>query len=147
LGGIWGSSPSDVFAVGGLNGQGIILHYDGSSWSPMTGGTIAELYSVWGSSSRDVFAVGMNGTILHYDGSTWSKMESGTGNYLQGMWGSCSSDVFAAGDWGTILHYSQPAPPAPGGLSAAAIVGIAVGACAAAGLIIYTIVRIRRPAS
>jgi hypothetical protein len=30
---IWGSSGSDVFAVGS---GGTILHYDGSAWSPMT---------------------------------------------------------------------------------------------------------------
>jgi hypothetical protein len=52
---LWGSSGSDVFAVGYV---GIILHYDGTSWSPMTSGTVEALWSIWGSSGTDVFAVG-----------------------------------------------------------------------------------------
>ena len=72
---MWGSSGSNVFAVGD---SGTILHYDGSSWSAMSSGTTNYLYGVWGSSGSDVFAVGDAGTILHYDGSSWSAMSSGT---------------------------------------------------------------------
>ena len=79
--GVWGSSGSDVFAVGHY---GTILHYDGSSWSPMNSGTSYHLRGVWGSSGSDVFAVGHSasgiGIILHYDGSGWSPMDSGTTN-------------------------------------------------------------------
>jgi len=60
---IWGSSSSDVFAVGS---SGAILHYDGSAWSAMNSGTEESFNGVWGSSSSDVFAVGSDGTILHY---------------------------------------------------------------------------------
>jgi hypothetical protein len=60
---VWGSSPSNVFAVGT---GGTILHYNGSMWSPMVSGTTNFLNAVWGSSSSDVFAVGDGGTILHY---------------------------------------------------------------------------------
>ncbi len=102
LAGVWGSSSSDVFAVGGF---GTILHYDGSTWSSMSSGTSKSLEGVWGSSGSDVFAIGEAGTILHYDGSTWSPMSSGTSNYLWGVWGSSGSDVFAVGHFGTILHY------------------------------------------
>ncbi|MDY6835720.1 MAG: hypothetical protein SVY53_13060, partial [Chloroflexota bacterium] len=100
--GVWGSSSTDVFAVGG---DGTILHYDGSDWSGMTSPTSRWFSGVWGSSSTDVFAVGGDGTILHYDGSDWSGMTSGTSDWLYGVWGSSSTDVFAVGDFGTILHY------------------------------------------
>ena len=63
LRGVWGSSGSDVFAVGP---DGTIRHYNGTSWSPMTSGITQLLLDVWGSSGSDVFAVGENGTILHY---------------------------------------------------------------------------------
>jgi hypothetical protein len=63
--GVWGSSGSDVFAVGG---GGTILHYNGFIWSSMASGTTNGLRDVWGSSESDVFAVGEGGTILHYGG-------------------------------------------------------------------------------
>jgi hypothetical protein len=63
LDGVWGSSGSDVFAVGY---DGTILHYDGSDWSSMTSGTSNWLEVVWGSSGSNVFAVGEGGTILHH---------------------------------------------------------------------------------
>jgi hypothetical protein len=44
---IWGSSLSDVFAVGNY---GTIMHYDGSAWGAMTSGTTTDLIGVWGSS-------------------------------------------------------------------------------------------------
>jgi hypothetical protein len=65
LSGVWGSSGSNVFAVGD---GGTILHYDGRTWSAMSSGTTESLFGVWGTSATDVFAVGATGTILHYDG-------------------------------------------------------------------------------
>ncbi|MBF0523674.1 MAG: chitobiase/beta-hexosaminidase C-terminal domain-containing protein [Deltaproteobacteria bacterium] len=106
----WGSSGSNVFAVGE---GGTILHYNGTAWSAMSSGTTSYLEGVWGSSSSDVFAVGSaggnSGTILHYDGTAWSTMSDGTTKTLTGVWGSSSSDVFAAGPLGTIMHYDGAA--------------------------------------
>jgi len=102
LRGVWGSSSSDVFAVGDW---GTILNYDGSTWTPMNSGTWNNLKGIWGSSPSDVFAAGNSGTILHYDGSTWTPMNSGITEHLRGVWGTGASDVFAAGNSGTILHY------------------------------------------
>jgi photosystem II stability/assembly factor-like uncharacterized protein len=107
LPGVWGSSGSDVFAVGG--GHIVpynILHYDGSAWTEMESGTSEILNNVWGSSGSDVFAVGNYGTILHYDGSIWAPMESGTTEHLYGVWGICGTNVFVVGYNGTILHYN-----------------------------------------
>jgi hypothetical protein len=106
LEGVWGSSATDVFAVGGA---GTILHYNGSAWSEMASGTTNYLVGVWGSSATDVFAVGYLGTIVHYNGSAWSEMTSGTTNYLVGVWGSSATDVFAVGEGGTIRRYNGSA--------------------------------------
>jgi uncharacterized repeat protein (TIGR01451 family) len=100
--GVWGSSGSDVFAVGDY---GTILHYDGETWSAMDSGTTRDLSGVWGSRGDDVFAVGANGTVLHYDGATWSAMDSGNTSDLWGIWGSSGANVFAVGG-STILHYN-----------------------------------------
>ncbi len=42
---IWGTSGSDIFAVGWT---GTILHYNGSAWTPMTSGTTKYLMDIWG---------------------------------------------------------------------------------------------------
>jgi len=103
--GIWGSSGSDIFAVGDA---GTIVHYSGGSdWdeNPMDSGTTKNLKSVWGYSGSNVFAVGRGGTILHYNGSSWSPMTSGTYKDLFSVW--CTDDgshVYAVGSYGTILH-------------------------------------------
>jgi len=101
--GVWGSSASDVFAVGPY---GTILHYNGSIWSSMSSGTTDRLNGVWGSSASDIFVVGANGTILHYNGSDWTAMTSGTTDSLYGVWGSSASDIFVVGANGTILYYN-----------------------------------------
>ena len=81
--GVWGTSGSGVFAVGGASVISelpvIILHYDGNSWSQMTSGIWeGRITDVWGSSGSDVFAVGSSGLILHYDGNSWGQMTFGT---------------------------------------------------------------------
>ena len=43
LWGTWGSSASDVYAVGDY---GTILHYDGSGWGAMDSGTTQDLRGV-----------------------------------------------------------------------------------------------------
>ncbi|UCH42738.1 MAG: PKD domain-containing protein [Dehalococcoidales bacterium] len=102
LQGVWGNSPSDVYAVGD---ESTVLHYNGTSWRLMDTPAEVSLQGIWGSSSSDIFAVGLDGAILHYDGEDWSQMDSGTTSSLEAVWGTSSSDVFAAGEGGTILHY------------------------------------------
>jgi hypothetical protein len=83
LRGVWGTSASDIFAVGD---DGLILRYDGLDWDTMFSGTSEILWEVWGTSANNVFAVGENGTILHYNGTGWSPMTSGTTANLYAVW-------------------------------------------------------------
>jgi uncharacterized protein YjdB len=96
----WGTSGSDVFAVGG----GGIVHYDGVQWSTMTT-PATSLRGVWGAAPNDVFAVGTGGSIVHYNGTDWIPQNSGTTEDLYAVWGSAGSDVYAVGDNGTILQH------------------------------------------
>ena len=59
--GVWGTSATNVYAVGT---DGTILRYDGTSWAAMTSGTTQELRAVWGTSAANVYAVGVGGTVL-----------------------------------------------------------------------------------
>jgi len=102
LNGVWGTSSTDVFAVGE---NGTVLHYNGAIWDSMDSGVLVALNDVWGSSSTDVFSVGQNGVICHYDGTGWSEMSSGTNRHLRGVWGTASDNVYAVGYSGTILNY------------------------------------------
>lgn len=59
---VWGSSATDVWAVGA---RGTILRWRGSSWAPVPSGTANDLYAVWGSGG-DVWVSGANGTVLKW---------------------------------------------------------------------------------
>lgn len=102
--GVWGSSKTDVFAVG--TGE-TIVHFDGTSWTNHYPESSPNHYAnVWGSSGTDVFAVGGGGKIIHYDGSSWSEMNSGTTADLKGVWGTSPNNVFVVGyGFHIILHY------------------------------------------
>jgi hypothetical protein len=104
---VWGTSGTDVYAVGhdSSHTNGTILHYDGTSWSTVSEGEFSKLSSVWGLSASDIYAVGNEGTILHYDGDEWLSIDSGTTDQLRDIWGTSDTDLFAVGYYGNILHY------------------------------------------
>ncbi len=102
LNAVWGSSASDVFAVG----DGTIIHYDGASWRSMLLPESGRLNSVWGGSANFVYAVGDHIALL-YDGFQWTHLTSGTTQDLRRVWGSSADDVFAVGHAGTIVHWDQ----------------------------------------
>ena len=97
--GIWGSSPSDIFAVGDA---GTIMHYNGKEWSLMRQSTDEYLLSVFGSSSSCVFACGIkksltsenpydscDGVVLRYDGKSWKQISFENKWRPESIW--CSS--------------------------------------------------------
>src|SRR5213593_4694433 len=79
LSSVWGSSASDVFAVGGSCDGGVITRYDGKGWTSPPPGCVgfmnAAFSSIWGTAATDVFAVGASAlppssysVVVHYDG-------------------------------------------------------------------------------
>ena len=101
--GIWGTSPSDVWAVGA---GGTIAHYDGAGWKLSHSGTYADLNGIWGSSTTDVWAVGTGGTLVHFDGTSWSSVASPTTSSLNAIYGTSTTDIYAVGDDDTRLHWN-----------------------------------------
>lgn len=99
---VWGTSETDVWAVGQ---PGIILHYDGSTWTMDTVDTDI-LSAVWGTSPTNVFACGSDGDIYRYNGSKWSKMESGTTEHLTAIGEGPYGEIFAVGEHAAIRQLS-----------------------------------------
>jgi hypothetical protein len=108
---VWGTSGSNVYLVGDFqpgdgNDEGIILHFNGTSWTETRYGTGGlHLKAAWGTGANDIFAVGDNGTILHFNGTTWTPMPTPITKAVHEIWGSSASDVIAVAARGIILHY------------------------------------------
>jgi hypothetical protein len=103
--GVWSNASNDIFAVGsrkhgwfGNIYHGLILHYDGTTFTEMASPTSRELVDVWGNSGSNVYAVGAEG-VFHYDGTRWSKINDTPGWEI---WGT-ATDVFVLAE-GAILH-------------------------------------------
>ncbi len=100
LHGIWGSSASDVCAVGAA---GTLVCYGGSAWSSASSGVTVALNAIHGTGAKDIWVVGAKGGLSIYQGQ-WKDLTSGTGNALNGVWGTSPTSAWAVGLKGTILH-------------------------------------------
>lgn len=99
---VWGTSESDVWAVGGDSRDGtgpLVLHYDGTTWEKLsTGETSGNLWWVFGFENGTVYMGGEGGTILRYqDGAFTKQTTPGTGT-IYGIWGASPDDVWAVGN-------------------------------------------------
>lgn len=116
--GIWGSSATDVYAIGApasvdISHPPAILHYDGSRWSPVSGPAYAPAASfisyrgIWGSDAHNLFLSGSlyrstppTGLLLHYDGTRWLEMSPpgiGDNPRFTDLAGTSATDVWAVG--------------------------------------------------
>jgi hypothetical protein len=92
--GLWGSAGDDVFAVGDA---GVILHWDGVSWTQMIAST-TTLRGVGGSGAAEVVAVGDGGVISRYTGAGWATpTASMTTLPLKDLWAAAPNEVIAVG--------------------------------------------------
>jgi len=109
---IWGTSESDIFAVGEYHG---VYHYEGNKnaegkkiWSKMEDSPNGT--SIWGSSGNDVFVGTRTGEIFHYDGVLWSEVHKMGSTEIYSIWGSSNTDVFALSAY-YISHYGETDTP------------------------------------
>ncbi len=107
---IWGTGPTDVYAVG----EKAILHHDGHAWKREA----VELArpddgfsSVWGSSATDVWAASVYGNIYRREGGHWALNRRGE-DQLQQIWGTGPNDIYVVGGTtdaknveGVVLHF------------------------------------------
>lgn len=105
LWGVWGSSPDDVWAVGGSGfstATPTLLHRVAGAWQSVAVPTLSHvevhgLFKVWGSEADDVWVVGQRGTLLHFDGTSWQERLAGTGEDLIAVWGTSRDRVAFVG--------------------------------------------------
>ncbi|HWU90170.1 MAG TPA: hypothetical protein VN253_23060 [Kofleriaceae bacterium] len=98
---VWGSSATDVWAVGGdpRTGTGpLVMHYDGETWTKLdTGLRNIDLWWVFGFAGGPVFMSGSNGTIVRYQNGTFEKLTTPGTFIVFGMWGAAPDDMWAVG--------------------------------------------------
>lgn len=93
---VWGASPTNVVFVGSDANGGLVLRYNGASFSP-SNPTSRSLLGVHGRSPNEVYAVGEGGTIIRFDGSSWTAEASAVDTHLHDVWASTTGDVYVVG--------------------------------------------------
>ena len=88
---LWGSGPSDIYAVGA---RGAVVHYDGSAWSEVVVGAQGGFSAIWGSGPDNILLVGglSNGHLSHWNGTEWRSVDVTPLPGLNGVW-TRSADV------------------------------------------------------
>lgn len=109
--GIWGTSPSDLYAVGS-DGIPRMWHFDGGDWSavllPEEAAEHTALFKVWGRSPTEVWAIGAGGLALRLIGDHWEVSETPTTDSLFTLHGN-REQLYAVGgaSSGVILRWED----------------------------------------
>lgn len=106
---IWwmhGLAADDVEAVGE---HGLVLRYDGTSWTRRAAPTTATLYGVWRSEDGEEWLVGGDlgageKDVIVHDGAKLAPPKA-YGGALFKVWGASASDVHIVGKDGVLLHW------------------------------------------
>lgn len=106
----WALGPKDVWFGGTRGAAGLLLHYDGSTFTETLPGAVPV--SLWGASTNDVWAIVSrtnNATdLVHWDGTAWSAPVPLVGvegwARLRDVYGLDATRVFAVGDDGVVLR-------------------------------------------
>lgn len=96
---VWGTSTSDVYAVGGDRGDGtgpLVLHFDGTAWSQLATGENGNLWWVFGIGGA-VYMGGEGGMILRYQQGAFTRMSTPSTTTVFGIWGTAADDLWAVG--------------------------------------------------
>lgn len=99
---IWGSSPTDVWAIGSGGGlDQAIWHYDGISWKTDYISRGIGPDCIFGFSASDVWIAGGEGKIWHFDGIEWTFnhefKKNGYAISFSDLWGEAYNNIYAVG--------------------------------------------------
>jgi hypothetical protein len=113
--GLWGTSPTNVYAVGA---GGRIMHFTAGAWTAMLSPTARTLVRISGSGPSDIWAVG-DSVLIHFDGTQWAnvpmtgdlrQLASHAPSFLQndfqlGLWARNPKEVYLGGENGAIARW------------------------------------------
>jgi hypothetical protein len=99
---IWGSSPSDVWAINSGYSDKTIFHFDGNKWSTDGRPRRISPHSIWGFSKDNVWMGGSAGLIWYYDGNSWSEntvltQDGNSRIVFANIWGESPNNLYAFG--------------------------------------------------
>jgi len=109
---IWGTSPSDVWAIGIYNDAGsnaqksYARHWNGSAWEPsMPFSSDGFVYALWGNATDNYWAFTNGGGAYHWNGSSWGNVTTvDSGQVIIQAWGTSSTNVWAIAG-GRVSHW------------------------------------------
>lgn len=99
---VWGTG-NDVFASGD---QGVMEHFDGTSWATQPIECATTIDSLVGTGPSDVFAY-CGGVLFRYDGSVWSPVRTAT---AAGAIAVTGRDVIVSGDDASVRRIVRSKP-------------------------------------
>lgn len=102
LTGVWGTSPTDVVAVGA---EGALLRHDGKAWSLDPSGKGISFTAIHGAKDMLV-ASARGGKLLVRKNGAWTALASGTSKDLLAVWTN-GDEIFAGGDEGTVVRCAR----------------------------------------
>jgi hypothetical protein len=107
---VWGSSASDVWAVGSY---ATINHFDGTGWAPVDAGIPSaakskmHLYAVSGTPQGEMWAIGQGGQFVHFDGKAYEVGTSASVSDMRALWVRSADDIWAAGQSGVVQRWTR----------------------------------------
>lgn len=104
---VWGLDADHVWAVGSA---GLVLRWDGVSWTVHDTGLREDLISLWGRSADDIVAVGgrIGATLARWDGAQWRTARLAEPG-LNGVWMNREGTAWAVGFNGSVVRIAAGA--------------------------------------
>ncbi len=106
----WSNATNDTWAVGQSKASGptlasVVIHWDGTAWSTVSGIPDGEYVDVWGASPTAVYVATDSGAAIHkFDGASWSTLPSFSGTPIA-IRGTSASDIYVATSGGPLMHF------------------------------------------
>ncbi|MCZ7608640.1 MAG: glucosyl transferase [Ignavibacterium sp.] len=102
---MWGSSSSDLYAVGN---NGNIAHYNGQSWSKIESGTDLNINDIWGISDGNggfnKYLAAYNAMLKLDANKNLSRIEAESGMHIFSIWGYTNQLIYVVGGENDALY-------------------------------------------